>query len=220
MTTEEFIQRARKIHGDKYDYSKVEYVNPSTNVFVICPEHGVFWQMPYVHLRGSGCSRCAGCRRQRMPKGYWNYKTCYEKARQCRTVTEFQRAYSGAYAKAKVNGWLHEYTWFADGAKNRPKQPRKWTYETCTEEAKKYKKLVDFSKESNFAYKVAKSNGWLKEYYWLKRLRRPKGYWDIFENVERESKKYRTKSGFHKGCWSACDSARRHKWLGILFPTK
>lgn len=218
MTTEEFIQRAREIHGDKYDYSKVEYINLSTKVCIICPEHGVFWQRPDVHLRGSGCSRCAGFRGPRKPNGYWNYKTCYEKARQCKTRKEFQRASFAAYNKAKVNGWLDDYTWFVNGIKNRPKQTSKWTYEACMEEAKKYKKIGDFSKGSNTAYKVAKSNGWLKEYHWLPRLIRPKGYWDIFENVERESKKYKTKSGFHKGCQYACNSARKHKWLDILFP--
>ena len=43
-TTEEFIERARKVHGDKYDYSKVEYINSRTKVCIICPEHGEFWK--------------------------------------------------------------------------------------------------------------------------------------------------------------------------------
>ena len=41
-----FIERAKKVHGDKYDYSKVEYVNTHTKVCIICPEHGEFWQLP------------------------------------------------------------------------------------------------------------------------------------------------------------------------------
>ena len=57
-TTEEFIEKAREIHGDKYDYSKVEYVNAKTKVCIICPEHGEFWQTPDSHLRGSGCIHC------------------------------------------------------------------------------------------------------------------------------------------------------------------
>ena len=43
MTTEEFIQKAKAVHGDKYDYSKVEYVNAKTKVCVICPKHGEFY---------------------------------------------------------------------------------------------------------------------------------------------------------------------------------
>lgn len=58
LTKENFIERAKKIHNDKYDYSKVEYVNNSTKVCIICPEHGEFWQTPDSHLRGRGCPIC------------------------------------------------------------------------------------------------------------------------------------------------------------------
>ena len=58
MTTEEFIEKARKIHGDKYDYSKVEYVNANTKVCVICPIHGEFYVSPANHLRERGCPKC------------------------------------------------------------------------------------------------------------------------------------------------------------------
>ena len=46
LTTIDFIIRAKEVHGDKYDYSKVEYVNNKTKVCIICPEHGEFWQRP------------------------------------------------------------------------------------------------------------------------------------------------------------------------------
>ena len=59
-TTDDFIELARKIHGDKYDYSKVEYINNNTKVCIICPEHGEFWQRPNSHLsRKQGCPHCA-----------------------------------------------------------------------------------------------------------------------------------------------------------------
>jgi very-short-patch-repair endonuclease len=57
-TTEEFITNAKKIHGDKYDYSKVEYNGNKIKVCIICPEHGEFWQRPNDHLKGCGCSKC------------------------------------------------------------------------------------------------------------------------------------------------------------------
>ena len=60
LTLEEFIERARKKHGDKYDYSKVVYVDAHTNVCIICPEHGEFWQKPHNHLNGKGCRKCGG----------------------------------------------------------------------------------------------------------------------------------------------------------------
>ena len=58
LTNEEFIEKARLIHEDKYDYSKVNYVNTSTKVCIICPEHGEFWQKPNNHLFGAGCPVC------------------------------------------------------------------------------------------------------------------------------------------------------------------
>ena len=60
LTTNEFIEKSRKVHGDKYDYSKVNYVNAKTKVCIICPIHGEFWQTPDLHLQGSGCSLCGG----------------------------------------------------------------------------------------------------------------------------------------------------------------
>ena len=58
LTTEDFIEKAKKVHGDKYDYSKVEYKNYNTKVCIICPEHGEFWQVPNNHLYGAGCPTC------------------------------------------------------------------------------------------------------------------------------------------------------------------
>ena len=58
LTKDIFVEKARKVHGDKYDYSKVNYVNSATKVCIICPEHGEFWQTPSVHIRGNGCYKC------------------------------------------------------------------------------------------------------------------------------------------------------------------
>lgn len=57
-TTEEFVSDARIIHGDKYDYSKVEYIQNKIHVCITCPVHGDFWQKPNVHLSGCGCPIC------------------------------------------------------------------------------------------------------------------------------------------------------------------
>ena len=59
LKTDEFVKKARKIHGDKYDYSKVECNGWYSYVTIICPEHGEFVQRAEAHLRGSGCSKCA-----------------------------------------------------------------------------------------------------------------------------------------------------------------
>lgn len=58
-TTEQFIQKAKEIHGDRYDYSNVVYVNDRTKVIITCREHGEFLQAPRGHLSFKGCSKCS-----------------------------------------------------------------------------------------------------------------------------------------------------------------
>lgn len=77
-TKEEFIERAKKVHGDKYDYSMLEYVNVSTIVKIICPQHGGFEQQSSSHLRGTGCNDCA------------QYSNWYNKARRSKSFDSFK----------------------------------------------------------------------------------------------------------------------------------
>ena len=59
LTTEEFVKKAKEVHGDKYDYSKVDYINSKTKVCIICPIHGEFWQSPSDHInKKCGCNTC------------------------------------------------------------------------------------------------------------------------------------------------------------------
>jgi len=60
FSVEEFSHKARKKHGNKYDYSKVLYINNCTPVVIVCPKHGDFEQRPADHIAGKGCSTCVG----------------------------------------------------------------------------------------------------------------------------------------------------------------
>jgi hypothetical protein len=71
MVTSEFISKAIKIHNNKYDYSKTEYVNMRIPVLIICPKHGEFTQTPMAHLyRMSGCARCNQSIGEKIVEGY------------------------------------------------------------------------------------------------------------------------------------------------------
>ncbi len=60
LTQEEFINKAKLIHGDKYDYSLVEYKNARTNIKIFCWKHGEFEQNPEKHTKkGHGCPLCS-----------------------------------------------------------------------------------------------------------------------------------------------------------------
>ncbi len=57
-TTQEFIRRAKRVHGDTYNYQKVDFKHSRIPVEIICNRHGSFFQMPNKHLQQHGCSKC------------------------------------------------------------------------------------------------------------------------------------------------------------------
>lgn len=58
--TDEFIDKAKNIHGNRYDYSLVDYKKSHIKVKIICSKHGIFEQSPSKHLEGQNCSKCSG----------------------------------------------------------------------------------------------------------------------------------------------------------------
>ncbi|MCK4518284.1 hypothetical protein KAT92_05910, partial [Candidatus Babeliales bacterium] len=57
-TQEDVLASFKAVHGDKYDYSDVNYNLNNEKVKITCPEHGIFWQKPAKHKAGSGCTEC------------------------------------------------------------------------------------------------------------------------------------------------------------------
>ena len=88
----EFISKAREIHGDKYDYSKVNYVRHNKKVCIICPVHGEFWQTPNNHLQGNGCRQC----------GIEN-KVYYNKKNEEQFIEDAKRVHGDKYSYEKLN---------------------------------------------------------------------------------------------------------------------
>ena len=61
-TTQSFIERARELHGDRYDYSEVEYTGYDCTIMIKCPEHGLQPVIAYQHIaegRRRGCKICS-----------------------------------------------------------------------------------------------------------------------------------------------------------------
>lgn len=101
-------------------------------------------------------------------KSAWTESSCREEAKKYMTRTEFKKGCASAYAQASKLGWLKEYDWFVHPEPHN----KKWTYETCMEEARKYKSITEFHKGCNRAYAVARQNNWMKEYVWFACTRR------------------------------------------------
>ena len=102
---EKFIEEANKVHGGIYDYHKVNYINTSTKVCIVCPIHGDFWQIPTNHLKGQGCPSCSGNAKK------WNKETCEQEARKYEYIFDFRVRSGGACNMAQRMGWLKDYTW-------------------------------------------------------------------------------------------------------------
>ena len=138
----------------------------------------------------------------------WTYNTCIEEAKKYKTRSEFGKGAGSAYNVARKNDWLKDYTWFEEIQK----PGGYWTYETCLEEARKYKSRSEFRKESQTAYNKAKREGWLDDYIWLASNFTPAGFW-TFEKCYEEAKKYKTKKEFLKKDPRAFTAAYRNNWL-------
>lgn len=64
LTKDKFIQKAKRVHGNKYSYKFSDYINSYSKIKIICPIHGIFEQTPNNHLRGCGCPECANSQRE------------------------------------------------------------------------------------------------------------------------------------------------------------
>lgn len=73
-TTEQFIEESKLIHGDKYDYSLVDYKSIWKNVKIICKKHGVFEQIPHNHLEGKGCRKCKSSKGENIIEAFLKHK--------------------------------------------------------------------------------------------------------------------------------------------------
>ena len=59
LTTKQFVEKSSIIHKNRYDYNLCNYKTAHIPINIICPEHGAFYQLPYVHIQGHGCPKCA-----------------------------------------------------------------------------------------------------------------------------------------------------------------
>lgn len=107
LNNKEFIEKAKEIHDDKYDYSKVEYKGNKIKVCIICPVHGEFWQRPNDHLSGYGCNNCYGTH-------LYTTEEFIEKAKQVHGDNEYDYSkveYKGAHTKICIICPKHGEFW-------------------------------------------------------------------------------------------------------------
>ena len=117
MTTDLFIERSKVVHGDKWNYSKVNYgKNNYDLVSIICSYHGEFDQRPWAHLRGQGCPKCSNNRLlsnsefinkcKKIHGDKWNYsKVNYLGRRKTITIICKDHGEFDQEARVHLDGW-------------------------------------------------------------------------------------------------------------------
>lgn len=146
---------------------------------------------------------------------YWTEEKCLEIARKCKTLYEFSRDYSGAYASSRRNGWIDKYTWLT---RTTQKPTGYWNNEElCFKLAKECISRSNFKNKYERAYRSSIRNGWINNYTWfkdpIKPAQHPAGYWTKERCIE-ESKKYKTMKEFKNHCSSnAYKASKKNNWL-------
>lgn len=109
-----FIERAKIIHGNKYDYSKSEYKKAKTNVIIICYKHGEFIQTPDSHIAPSKKSGCPKCKSEKLSVLFTQDTSYFIKKANLKHKKKYDYSkvnYKGGKCKVKIKCLEHGYFW-------------------------------------------------------------------------------------------------------------
>ena len=150
--TKEFILKAKKVHGYRYDYSKVDYVKSSLKVIIICKLHGEFLQTPANHLRGSGCPICS-------KNIKYTKEVCLEEAQKYSSRGEFRKNSQPIYDAACSKNWLDEICSHMPG---KIKKKADWwnNIERCKATASLYTSLEELKNAESGCYASISKHKW------------------------------------------------------------
>lgn len=159
-TTNQYIKDVKEVHGDIYDYSKVEYKGAHEKIIISCKVHGEFKQQASAHLKGQGCPKCAKLKQSKLiskttnifaeeakyiHENKYDYsKTIYKKAVEKVTITcpihgDFKQTPSNHLNGSGCPKCSHEYSSILNKEK-----PTGWSYSNWIKAAKKSKNFDSF----------------------------------------------------------------------------
>jgi G:T-mismatch repair DNA endonuclease (very short patch repair protein) len=105
MSTEDFIKRAKQIHGDLFDYTNTKYTQIRKTVHIECRVHGRFSQRPDVHLKGSGCSQCTSkSRSYKESSNFIKASTKIHKGIYLYDTVDYRNAHTNVVIKCRIHG--------------------------------------------------------------------------------------------------------------------
>lgn len=149
---------------------------------------------------------------------FWDKNRTFNEALKYKSRSELRKKSSGAYKSALINGWLNDYYWMKP-KNNQTHKPNYWNYNTCYNEALKYKNKKEFGKKSETAFKVASKNKWLCDYTWFINKKKSRNYW-CYETCKNEYVKYKNRREFCLKAYSAYKLSVQNGWIDEFFPKK
>lgn len=159
---EYFIKRAKKVHGDTYDYSKAVYVNNTTPVEIVCKKHGAFKMKPVTHISaGAGCPQCANERQSE--RFTWTQEQFEKKAREVHGDKYTYGRYNGMRKNMEIICPIHGKFLQAGEAhslgKGCPKCGREQAAQTMTHTFEEFLERAEAAHHGKYDYSITEYNG-------------------------------------------------------------
>lgn len=181
----------------KYQY-RGEFCNSSPQAYKVALRNNWLEEMTWIKIKHK-------------PANYWTKEKVFEESRKYTNRKDFDTNAKTAFSIANKKGWLSEMIWL------KPLPLGKisiWTNERIIEESKKYTSKSEFASISPTAYRHAiKDKSIFLKMPWLIEKKRPKGWWDNKIRVMEEGRKYKTRTAFSKGSYSAWKVAKQMGWI-------
>ena len=181
----------------KYHY-RGEFCNGSPAAYKAAKDNGWLEEMTWI-------------KEKRKPCNYWTKPRVFEESHKYTNKKDFETNAKTAFILATQKGWIKQMTWL---------QPlplghiSEWTRENIIKESKKYTSKTEFAIKSPTAYKHAlEDKSLFLEMTWLIEKKKPDGWWEDKSRVMEEGKKYRTRTAFANGSYSAWKAAKRNGWI-------
>lgn len=148
---------------------------------------------------------------KRKPANYWTKERVFEESHKYTNKRDFEANAKTAFSVAKKNAWLSDMIWL------KPLPLGKisiWTDERIIEESRKYTSLSDFASKSPTAYRHAiKDKSIFQKMPWLVKKKKADGWWKNKTRVMEEGRKYKTRTAFAKGAYTAWKVAKQKGWI-------
>lgn len=152
--------------------------------------------------------------------GYWSKDRCRQEALKFKARKQFQNNAGGGFEASRRNGWMDEVCSHMQGVvvkitKAKVTKPKVYlTKENCQEDALKYKRRIDFKRNSRGLYQACCRNQWLDEvcFHMEEITKKPHDYWSK-ERCQEEALKYTARRKFWQSSGSAYQASRMNRWL-------